>query len=310
MSKSAEQPTNSDRSSWSLEQIVEHFEAERSRSLRRGRLLQLFQILVVTLLLGGAFQASGLFSSYLGDGALGRIGNFLSRLLPQLHHDRLFEDRATSGSLLYWFYDLDLWLKLLAETVQIAIVATVLGAIFALPLSFLAARNLAPAVWVYWTVRRISELVRTLPDIILALILVAAFGLGPIPGVIALTLGTTASLTKLFAEANEAADMHQLEAVQSAGGNWWQQLRFGLMPQVLPNLASYSLLRLEINVGGAAALGIVGAGGIGVELSRAITFTEFDTYFAVLIMIVGLIFVLDLTSEAIRDRLTGLEKGA
>lgn len=310
MSKSADQPTHLDRSSLSVEQIVEHFEADRSRALRRGRLVQLLQVLVITGLLGGAFQASGLFSSYLGDGAIGRIANFLSRLLPDLQPGRLFEDRTTSGSLMYWLYDLDLWLKLLAETVQIAVVATVFGAILALPLSFLAARNLTPAVWIYWTVRRTSELVRTLPDIIVALILVAAFGLGPIPGVIALTLGTTASLTKLFAEANEAADMHQLEALQSAGGNWWQQLRFGLIPQVLPNLASYSLLRLEINVGGAAALGIVGAGGIGVELSRAITFTEFDTYFALLLLIVGLIFVLDLTSEAIRDRLIGADKTA
>jgi len=310
LSKSADQPTHLDRSSLSVEQIVEHFEADRSRALRRGRLVQLLQVLVITGLLGGAFQASGLFSSYLGDGAIGRIANFLSRLLPDLQPGRLFEDRTTSGSLMYWLYDLDLWLKLLAETVQIAVVATVFGAILALPLSFLAARNLTPAVWIYWTVRRTSELVRTLPDIIVALILVAAFGLGPIPGVIALTLGTTASLTKLFAEANEAADMHQLEALQSAGGNWWQQLRFGLIPQVLPNLASYSLLRLEINVGGAAALGIVGAGGIGVELSRAITFTEFDTYFALLLLIVGLIFVLDLTSEAIRDRLIGADKTA
>ncbi len=310
MSKFVDQPTIFDRSSWSLEQIVEHFEAERSRQLRRGRFVQLLQVLVITGLFGGAFQASGFFSSYLGDGAIGRIANFLSRLFPHLQPDRLFEDRATSGSLLYWLYDLNLWLKLLAETVQIAIVATVLGAVLALPLSFLAARNLTPARWIYWTVRRTSELVRTLPDIIVALILVAAFGLGPIPGVIALTLGTAASLTKLFAEANEAADMHQLEALQSAGGNWWQQLRFGLIPQVLPNLASYSLLRLEINVGGAAALGIVGAGGIGVELSRAITFTEFDTYFALLLLTVGLIFVFDLTSEAVRDRLIGAEKAA
>jgi phosphonate transport system permease protein len=266
------------------------------------------QVLVITALLGGAFQASGLFSSYLGDGALGRIGDFFGRLLPKLQAEQLFADRATPGSLAFWYYDLNLWLKLLAETVQIAIVATLLGAAMALPLSFLAARNFTPAVWVYWGVRRSLELVRTLPDLIMALILVAAFGLGPTPGVIALTVGTAASLTKLFAEANEAADMHQLETLQSAGGNWWQQLRFGLLPQVLPTLASYSLLRLEINVGGAAALGIVGAGGIGVELSRAITFMEFDTYFAVLLLIVGLIFVLDLTSEAIRSRLIGLEQ--
>jgi len=310
LSSAIDQAMDSDRTALSLEQIVADFETERSRHLRRGRLVQLLQILIITALLGGAFQVSGLFSSYLGDGAMGRIADFLGRLLPKLQPDHLFADRATAGSLAFWFYDLNLWVKLLAETVQIAIVATVLGAILALPLSFLAARNLTPALWIYWTVRRTSELVRTLPDIIMALILVAAFGLGPTPGVIALTLGTAASLTKLFAEANEAADMHQLQALQSAGGNWWQQLRFGLIPQVLPNVASYVLLRLEINVGAAAALGIVGAGGIGVELSRAITFTEYDTYFAVLLLIVGLIFLLDLVSEAIRDRLTGTEPAA
>ena len=220
-----------------LEQIVARFEAERARHLRRGRAPQLSQILLLTGLLSGAFQASGFFTSYLGDGALGRITDFLGRLLPNLQFDRLFADRETSGSLAYWFYDLDLWVKLLAETVQIAIVATVLGAAIALPLSFLAARNLTPSTAIYWLVRRSMEVLRTLPDIIVALILVAAFGLGPAPGVIALTIGTAASLTKLFAEANEAADMGPLQAGQSAGGNWWQQLRFGLLPPGMPNLA-------------------------------------------------------------------------
>lgn len=308
MSQSIDPSKPSDHLSMDLEQIVAKFETERARYLRRGRILQLLQILVLTGFLSGAFQASGLFTSYLGDGALGRITDFLSRLLPKLQPDSLFADHLTSGSLAYWYYDLDLWVKLLAETVQIAVVATVLGGAIALPLSFLAAHNLMPSAAIYWLVRRSMEVLRTLPDIIIALILVAAFGLGPAPGVIALTIGTASSLTKLFAEANEAADMGPLQAVQSVGGNWWQQVRFGLLPQVMPNLASYSLLRLEINVGGAAALGIVGAGGIGVELSRAITFTEFDTYFAVLLMIVGLIFVLDLTSEAIRDRLLGVER--
>jgi phosphonate transport system permease protein len=87
-------------------------------------------------------------------------------------------------------------------------------------------------------------------------------------------------------------------------------VRFGILPQVLPHYASYGLLRLEINVGGAAALGVVGAGGIGIELSRAITYTEFDTYFALLILIIGLIILIDLVSEAIRHRLIGLEATA
>jgi phosphonate transport system permease protein len=119
-----------------------------------------------------------------------------------------------------------------------------------------------------------------------------------------------ASLGKLYSEANEAADMRPVEAVKAVGGSWWAQVRFGILPQVLPHYASYGLLRLEINVGGAAALGVVGAGGIGIELSRAITYTEFDTYFALLILIIGLIILIDLVSEAIRHRLIGLEATA
>jgi len=148
--------------------------------------------------------------------------------------------------------------------------------------------------------------VRTLPDLIVALILVAAFGIGPLAGVIAISLGTTASLGKLFSEANENIDPRPVEAIRAAGGGWWAQMRFGMLPQVLPNHASYALMRLEINVGAAAALGVVGAGGIGIELSRAITWMQFDTYLAILLMIVGLIFFIDLMSEAIRHRLMGL----
>jgi phosphonate transport system permease protein len=102
--------------------------------------------------------------------------------------------------------------------------------------------------------------------------------------------------------------MRQVEAIRATGGGWWTQMRFGVLPQVLANHASYALLRLELNVGGAAALGIVGAGGIGIELSRAITFTQFDTYLALLLMIVGLIFVIDILSEDVRHRLLGLWK--
>jgi phosphonate transport system permease protein len=136
---------------------------------------------------------------------------------------------------------------------------------------------------------------------------VAAFGVGPLPGVIAIAFGTTASLGKLFSEVNETIDWRPVEAIKAAGGGWWAQIRYGVVPQVLPTHASYALMRLEVNVGAAAALGVVGAGGIGIELSRAITYTEFDTYLALLILIVGLIFLIDIGSELVRHNLIGLE---
>jgi phosphonate transport system permease protein len=231
-------------------------------------------------------------------------------MIPDLKPQALFEDRATAGSLSSWFYDMPTWLALLWETVQIAIVATLFGVFGGFWASLLASKNLSPSPYVYWLTRRTLEVIRTLPDLIVALILVAAFGVGPLPGVIAIALGTMASLGKLYSEANEAADMRPVEAVKAVGGSWWAQVRFGILPQVLPHYASYGLLRLEINVGGAAALGVVGAGGIGIELSRAITYTEFDTYFALLILIIGLIILIDLVSEAIRHRLIGLEATA
>jgi phosphonate transport system permease protein len=104
----------------------------------------------------------------------------------------------------------------------------------------------------------------------------------------------------------ENAEMRQVEAIEAAGGNRLLQLRFGILPQLLPQILSYWLLRMEINLSVAAALGIVGAGGIGMELERAISFTEFDTYLAILILIVLCIFVIDLVSEKLRHRLIGL----
>jgi phosphonate transport system permease protein len=153
--------------------------------------------------------------------------------------------------------------------------------------------------------RRLFEILRTIPDIILATILVAAIGVGPLAGVIALTLSTMGSLGKLFTEVNENVDARSFEGVRAAGGSWAHELRFGLAPQVAPNYASYALIRLEVNLAAAAALGIVGAGGIGVELERAISFTQFDTYLAILLLMLVLITSCDLASEAIRRRLTG-----
>lgn len=287
--------------------FLAQFEARRRSVLLRQRVVQAIVLIGLSVVLGVSFHVSGFFDGNHGGDPLGRIASLLDRLTPDLKANALFADTQTAGSLLSWLYDWPRWVALLWETAQIAIVATVFGAAGGLLVSLFASKNLSPAPWLFWTTRRTLEVIRTLPDLIVALILVAAFGIGPLPGVIALALGTTASLGKLFAEANENIDPRPVEAISAAGGGWWAQMRFGVLPQVLPNHASYALLRLEMNVGGAAALGVVGAGGIGVELSRAITWTQFDTYLAILLMIVGLIVVIDLASEALRHRLMGLE---
>jgi phosphonate transport system permease protein len=291
----------------SRREIVAGFEVYRRRTLRAQRLRTLALLLGVSALLAISLHVSEVFTAAIGGDPLGRVASFLTLMNPALAPAALLAPRETPGSLAAWFYDFPLWLGLLWETVRIAIVATLLGGAGALAVSFLAARNLSPHPAVYAITRRTLELVRTLPDLILALILVAAFGVGPLPGVIALSIATMGSLGKLFAEANENIDMAQVEAVRATGAGWIAQMRFGVLPQTLANHASYALLRFEGNVAAAAALGIVGAGGIGVELSRAITYTQFDTYLALLLMIIALIIVIDWSSEQIRHRIIGLE---
>jgi phosphonate transport system permease protein len=285
---------------------VESFEAERRRMLARHRVQAAVGLILFSLVLAVSLQRSGFVDSNIGDDPLGRIGVFLERMAPKLRADALLADRRTVGSLASWFYDLPLWLKAAWQTFEMAAVATVIGAVGAVGASFLCARNLMPFAPVRFVVRRSLEAIRTLPDMILALILVAAFGVGPFAGVLALSVATVGGLGKLFAEINEQIDPRPLEAIEASGANRLRQIRYGVLPQVLPAYASYALIRLEGNLAAAAALGIVGAGGIGLELQRAITYTEFDTYLAILLLMVGMIFAIDIVSEQIRHRLIGL----
>ena len=287
----------------SPDNAIADFEAARRRQLRRQWLKSSAGRLIASLRLAAAFHQRQFFTADIGGDPARRILDFLSRLVPELRGEVLFRGTETPGSLSAWFYDLPRWLDAIRETLEMAALATVFGAVGATLASFLCARNLMPWAPVRFVVRRALEVIRTLPDLVLALILVAAFGAGPTAGVIALTVSTVGSLGKLFAEINEEVDPRQLEALDAAGAGLLTRIRFGLIPQVLPNYASYSLLRLEGNVAAAGALGIVGAGGIGLELQRAITYTEFSTYLAILLLLVSVIFVIDLTSEAIRHRL-------
>jgi len=287
--------------------VVVDFEAQRRAMLHRQWLHSGLGLMVFSIILLVSFQRSQFFGADIGEDPLGRIGEFLGRMAPVLEPRALLADRRTAGSLAAWYYDLPAWLKAIRETIEMAIVATLFGSLGAVGASFLCARNLMPFAPVRFVVRRGLEAIRTIPDLVLAIILVAAFGVGPLPGVIALTVSTMGGLGKLFAEINEEVDPRQLEALQAAGAGPFNKIRYGVLPQVLPNYASYGLLRLEGNLAAAAALGIVGAGGVGLELQWAITATEFSTYLAILLLMVGVIFVVDLVSEAIRHRLMRLE---
>jgi phosphonate transport system permease protein len=287
-------------------EVVESFERERRRMLGRHRLQTAVGLILFSLVLAVSLQRSGFLGANIGADPLARIGVFLQRMAPKLQAHALLADRRTAGSLAAWFYDLPLWLKAAWQTFEMAAVATTFGAAGAVGAGLLCARNLMPWSPVRFAVRRGLEAIRTLPDMILALILVAAFGVGPFAGVLALSIATMGGLGKLFAEINEQIDPRPLEAIEASGANRLRQIRYGVLPQVLPAYASYALIRLEGNLAAATALGIVGAGGIGLELQRAITYTEFDTYLAILLLMVGMIFAIDIVSEQIRHRLIGL----
>jgi phosphonate transport system permease protein len=142
---------------------------------------------------------------------------------------------------------------------------------------------------------------------VFALIFVVAFGLGPLPGVLAIAIHTTGALGKLFAEVVDNIHPGPVEGVRSSGGSWFAQVRFGAVPQVLSNFVSYALLRFEINVRGAAVMGFVGAGGIGEELILAIRKFFYADVSAILVMIMACVVAIDLVSAGVRHRLLALE---
>ena len=201
-----------------------------------------------------------------------------------------------------WFWGLAKWLKLLADTLLIAYVATVLGAVFGFLLSFLAASNLGVSIPLRFAVRRFLEFCRTVPELVFALIFVLAFGLGPMAGVLAIIVHTTGALGKLFYEVLENIDQKPVEGLIASGASWTKTMRFAVLPQVLSNFVSYALLRFEINVRGASVMGFVGAGGIGQDLIEAIRKFYYPDVSAILVLIVVTVAVIDLVTEQVRRR--------
>ncbi|MFI4999089.1 MAG: phosphonate ABC transporter, permease protein PhnE [Reyranellales bacterium] len=206
-----------------------------------------------------------------------------------------------------WYWGLWRWLRLLGETLLMAYVGTVLGAAAAFVLCFLAATNVAPRRWLRIFVRRLCELCRTVPILVFALMLVIAFGLGPVPGVLAVAIHTLGSLGKLFAEVVENIDMKPVEGVLATGAAWPAAMRYGALPQTMSNFVSYALLRFEINVREGAVLGFVGAGGIGQDLIEAIRKFYYSDVSAILVLILITVAVIDTLTARMRHRLIGLE---
>ena len=238
---------------------------------------------------------------------LGNIHRFPSYIVRLFH---LENGQPVWTDLGEWFWGLPRWLRLLGETLLMAYAGTVLGALGAFGLSFLAAANVAPARWLRIVVRRFCELCRTVPELVFALIFVIAFGLGPMAGVLAVAIHTLGALGKLFAEVVENIDMKPVEGITAGGASWMVAMRFGALPQTLSNFVSYALLRFEINVRSSAVMGFVGAGGIGQDLIEAIRKFYYSDVSAILVLIVVTVSVIDALTARLRHRLIGNEGSA
>ena len=188
------------------------------------------------------------------------------------------------------------------ETIQIAIVGTTVAAVLALPAGFAAARNASPR-WLFYSSRLVLNAFRAVDTLVYALFFVAAVGLGPFPGVLAVIVYTATVLAKLYSEAIEAIEPGPVEAVLATGATRLQVLRWGVLPQLVPQFLSFTLYRFETNIRAAAILGFVGAGGIGFYVQTYLRMLNYPAAASVLVVLVALVMVVDFASSRLRARL-------
>jgi phosphonate ABC transporter permease subunit PhnE len=188
-------------------------------------------------------------------------------------------------------------------TVEIALLGTTVAAALALPLGFLSARNVAGRA-VFYPARALLNFFRSVDTLVYALVFVAAVGLGPFPGVLAVIAYTTTSLAKLYSEAIEGIERGPVDAITATGATRLQILRFGVLPQVLPLFLSYVLYRLETNIRAATILGFVGAGGIGFYLQTYLRMIDYPAASTTLLVTVAMVMAIDAVSSRLRAKLT------
>ena len=200
---------------------------------------------------------------------------------------------------------LPLYLKALGETLSIALLGTTLAALFALPVSLLAARNIVPSNFFRFPVRRFLDSIRGVDTLIWALVWINVVGLGPFAGVLAIAVSDFGAFGKLFSEAIEAADQKEVEGIRASGGSALHEIRFGLMPQVLPVIAGQVLYYIESNTRSATIIGIVGAGGIGLQLAEQIRVLEWQKVSFLILMILVAVAAIDFISGKLRFAIIG-----
>lgn len=286
---------------------VGSFEVHRAQLLVARRNRTILWTLIFLVLLALSVNVSQFFPEKLANG-LPKIGDYIHDTLPVLQPALLFEGTKTEGSLAYWYFNLPKYLWLLFETINIALFATLLGFIAALLLCFPASHNLVQSSLVYHSARRLMEIARGVPEVIYAIVFVYAFGIGPAAGVLAIAIHTAGALGKMFAEVNENVARGPIEGVRASGGSWFDEMRYGVLPQVWPNFLSYTLLRLEINIRASSIIGFVGGGGVGEEMKYIISFNFYEEVSALVILIVLTVTCVDLISERLRHRAIGQEK--
>jgi phosphonate transport system permease protein len=224
--------------------------------------------------------------SVLIDGT-GKLGAFLVAMWPP----------SDGGQPVHLFY-------VVIQTLAMAVIGTAVATVLAVPIGMAAARNLVPNPVIHFAIRRFLDLFRGIPVLVWALIMVAAFGLGPVPGILAIILTDIPRLGKLFAEAMENVDDRQIASLRVTGASAFTILRFGALPQMLPVWLSQCLYFLEQNFRSAAIVGVVGGGGIGFELQERIRIFAFDEVAFITLLYIVAVGVLDVASDRLRARLT------
>ncbi|MFT8322528.1 MAG: phosphonate ABC transporter, permease protein PhnE [Bacillus sp. (in: firmicutes)] len=189
------------------------------------------------------------------------------------------------------------------ETIRMAVLGTTFGAIIAVPLALFCANNIFRISFIYYPFRFILNLIRTVPDLLLASIFVAIFGLGALPGMLALSIFSIGLIAKLLYEAIEAIDPGPLEAMTAVGANKLQWIFFGVIPQITAHFTSYVLYTFEVNVRAAAILGLVGAGGIGEYYDKTLGFLEYDKTASIIVMTLVIVLIIDYISTKLREKL-------
>ena len=276
-------------------QTVDRIQSSYMAQVQRRRLYGGLTLLVFVLLMVSGFNiADDRNAGGFWDG-LHQVGDYPADVLSEA-----WEKRFDLPALMVKYF------PALVETVNIAAVSTLIGALGGLFLSLLGTRGLAKWPRLIPLFRRISDIMRAVPEIVIALMLIFVLGGGPVPAMIAIAIHTTGALGKMFSEVAENADLKPVEGLASTGATWSQRMLLGVLPQIAPNYVSYALLRFEINIRASAILGFVGAGGLGYELRNSMAWGpgRFDEAGAIFILLFGTIVFFDQVSSRYRNRLT------